>query len=841
MIDNGGDELTPSTATGRRAAVTPRNVLRPHQPPVGTARQRWFLKPVETALLVAAVAVIALGVRFRFAEALTADFARWRIDDVLLAFPLVTLALGVGLWRRTSACQRRGARIRAAAEQAADVGVIVDGDGVVQYASPALTRLLGEQPAAWTGRQFLTLVHPDDVARWRWFIARPREAPDAPRAFDCRLRHQDGTWRDVEVIVTNRLADTAVAGIVLDIRVRTGRKAVEAETGATIQREDHVLERIADGYITVDADWNITFVNAATERMLGQSREYLIGRNAREVFAPAVETPVYAAALQAASDGRPTTVEFFYPLLDAWFDVRLYPTPAGMSVFICDVTQRRRLTEELRASEARYRALVEQVPAVIYNLAPDEQATRRYFSPYMAELTGYTPDEVLRRTDPWHAWIHPADRGRVAALEAALEPGAPFRAEYRHLRKDGSYVWVLDESVQVRDEMGVVTGWQGVMLDIGARVEAEEVRAHLAAIVDSAEDAIWSTDLSGAIATWNRGAEQLYGYPAADVLGKPVTILLPDNAEEEPLAGPIAALLAGDPLQSYTTVRRRRDGTLVDVTVSLSLIRDHTGNVTGISSITRDITAWIHAEEQLQIALEAAQTANATKSQFLAMMSHELRTPLQAVLGYTELLLANAGSRLTDEELSDLGYIQQGGQRMLSLINQLLDLSRIEAGRLEVAHKPVELSEILELVRQDVAPQAIQKGLALRIDLPASLPLVVGDPERLRQILLNLVGNAVKFTDAGSVAIRATVRDTVVATTVTDTGIGIPPEDLPHIFEAFRQADGNLARRHGGAGLGLAIAQRLAELMDGEITVESRQDEGSTFTLTMPAYAPSRT
>jgi signal transduction histidine kinase len=283
-------------------------------------------------------------------------------------------------------------------------------------------------------------------------------------------------------------------------------------------------------------------------------------------------------------------------------------------------------------------------------------------------------------------------------------------------------------------------------------------------------------------------------------------------------------------------VQRRKDGSLVDVTISLSPIRDHTGNVMGLASITHDITAWIHAEEQLQIALEVAQTANATKSQFLAKMSHELRTPLQAVLGYTEFLLANAVSKLNAEERNDLGYIQQGGLRMLNLINQLLDLSRIEAGRLEVAQKPVDLSEILELVRQDIAPQASQKGLAVRIDLPASLPCVVGDPERLRQILLNLAGNAVKFTEAGSVTIRATVQDAVVAVTVADTGIGIPPEDLPQIFEAFRQADNNLARRHGGAGLGLAIAQRLARLMDGQITVKSNQGAGSTFTLTMPAF-----
>lgn len=220
------------------------------------------------------------------------------------------------------------------------------------------------------------------------------------------------------------------------------------------------------------------------------------------------------------------------------------------------------------------------------------------------------------------------------------------------------------------------------------------------------------------------------------------------------------------------------------------------------------------------------------------MMSHELRTPLQAVLGYTEFLLANPASLLTAEEREDLGYIQQGGLRMLTLINQLLDLSRLEAGRLEVVQEPVDLAGILEQVRQDVAPQASQKGLELQIILPSSLPPVLGDPERLRQILLNLVGNGVKFTERGSVTIRAMSRDGTVAIAVADTGIGIPPDDLPQIFEAFRQVDSRLARRHGGAGLGLAIAQKLAALMDGHITVQSELGAGSMFTLKVPAASP---
>jgi PAS domain S-box-containing protein len=799
---------------------------------------KWALAPSEIVLLLAAVAVFVLGTLFNLAESTVTIFEPWQIDEFLLALPLIALGLGLALRRRTLAWHQQNALFRAVIDHAADVVAIVDGDGVARYVSPALVPLLGEQPATWTGRKLLPLVHAEDAGRLRWLFARLITAPGDSRVLGCRLRHHDGTWRHVEVIATNHLADPAIAGIVLNVRDVTARRVAEAEVVATHQREGYILERIADGFITLDADWSLTSINPAAERMLGQPREALLGRNAWQAFAPAVETPAYAVAQEAMREGRPTTIEFFYPPFNAWFNARLYPSADGMSISFHDVTQHRTLTEELQASEARYRALVEQVPAVIYILGAEEPATRRYFSPFLIELTGYTPEEALAQTGNWLDWVHPEDRTRVEALEVATAAGEPFRAEYRHLRKDGSYVWVLDECVPVRDATGALTAWQGILLDISPLVEAEEARARLAAIVDSAEDAIFSSDLNAIVTSWNRGAEKLYGYTAAEMVGRSMTILLPEGRIEGSLAERVAATQAGDPGESYTTVRRRRDGSMVDVTVALSPIRDHAGNVTGLSSITRDITAWKQAEEQLQIALQSAQTANAAKSQFLAMMSHELRTPLQAILGYAEFLLANPASMLSAEEREDLGFIQQGGLRMLTLINQLLDLSRLEAGRFEVELKPLDLCKTLEEVRQDVIPQASQKGVRLQIILPPDLPLVIGDPERLRQVLLNLVGNAVKFTDHGSVVVHVTSQGETVAIAVTDSGIGIPPEQLPHVFEAFRQVDSRLARRHGGAGLGLAIAHKLATLMNGQIAVESRPGEGSTFTLTIPAISP---
>jgi signal transduction histidine kinase len=261
-------------------------------------------------------------------------------------------------------------------------------------------------------------------------------------------------------------------------------------------------------------------------------------------------------------------------------------------------------------------------------------------------------------------------------------------------------------------------------------------------------------------------------------------------------------------------------------------------DVSGFVVNSREITDRKIAEQELKEALDAARTANRATNQFLTMMSHELRTPMQAVLGYAELLLAEDDSSLSARQIEDIQAIQQGAQRLVSLVGEILDLSRLEAGQLELVSEPVDLAEIVAQVRQDVAPQAATKGLALAVELPPAIPAIQGDAKRLRQILVNLAGNAVKFTDEGTVRITVSETADAVSVAVSDTGIGIAPEALPHIFDEFRQAESGMTRRYTGAGLGLAIARKLAEQHGGSIGVKSQLGVGSTFTLSLPIPGP---
>jgi PAS domain S-box-containing protein len=413
-----------------------------------------------------------------------------------------------------------------------------------------------------------------------------------------------------------------------------------------------------------------------------------------------------------------------------------------------------------------------------------------------------------------------------------------FQMEKRYLRKDNDVIWIRLSTALVRDAQGAPLHSIGQLEDITERKRAEETvrisEARFRSLISNATDIITILDADGVIHYQSPPIERILGYHREELLGRNAFELVhPDDrlatwaVFEQALADPTLEPTVEFRFQHSDGSWRWLEST------GTNLLDDP--NVGGFVVNSRDITERKRANEELRVALEAAQAANQAKGLFLDMMSHELRTPLQAVLGYSEFLLEGSEGRLTAEQREDIGYIHQAGGRMIALINQMLDLSRMEAGRLELATEPVDLVQVIEHVRQDVAPQAAAKSLTLQIDLPASLPCVIGDAERLRQILLNLVGNAVKFTDEGSIRVTAALTSTGgVDIVVSDTGIGIPPDALPFIFDEFRQVDSGLTRRHGGAGLGLAIARKLTEQMGGSIHVSSELHVGSTVTLHLP-------
>jgi len=373
-----------------------------------------------------------------------------------------------------------------------------------------------------------------------------------------------------------------------------------------------------------------------------------------------------------------------------------------------------------------------------------------------------------------------------------------------------------------------------------AAVHGVEI-ARYQAVVESASDAIVTSDAAGLIVTWNSAAERMFGWTATEAIGQPAAIVVPERFRDAHLSGMARLAAGGVPKLFGQTldlwgVRRAGD----EFTLQLSLSTWESQGRPFYSAILRDTTQRTQAEEALRQAKEAAEQASRLKSQFLANVSHELRTPLTSVNGYVDLLLDGEAGPIVALQEEFLRTIKRNADRQLGLITGLLDFARIEAGQLKLTLTDVDLNTVGADVIEQLVPQAASKDIGLEMVFPDDLPDARGDRERVFQVLLNLVGNAVKFTDTGGVVVSAQVGRNQVTVLVTDTGVGISAEDLPHVFDEFRQADGSETRRFGGTGLGLAIAKRLTELQGGSLTVESRLGVGSVFSLSLPlAAAPA--
>ena len=381
--------------------------------------------------------------------------------------------------------------------------------------------------------------------------------------------------------------------------------------------------------------------------------------------------------------------------------------------------------------------------------------------------------------------------------------------------------------------------------------KVEELR-RLATVVSDSNDAVILHDLDGKILAWNRGAKETYGYTEAEALGTNVREIVAEPDREAALTL-IQRIKHGEIVKSFELRRVTKDGRILDVLLTTTLLTDDQGNPVAVATTERDITERKQAEEALRkhrehledlvaertaelfVAKEAAQSADRIKSAFLATMSHELRTPLNSIIGFSWILEQELAGPLNPEQAKQIGMVRGSARHLLELINDVLDLSKIEAGELEVSREEFDLRELVEQVVNTVRPFADKKGLTLSAELATSLGEIMRDRLRVEQIMLNLLGNAVKFTEQGGVALVGEMDPGErVRLSVHDTGIGIKLEELRGLFQPFRQVDNALSRNHEGTGLGLAICRRLADLLGGEVQAGSEYGVGSTFALILP-------
>ncbi len=520
-----------------------------------------------------------------------------------------------------------------------------------------------------------------------------------------------------------------------------------------------------------------------------------------------------------------------------------------------DITKLKLAEEALRESEQRWRSLTEALPQLVWSATPDGAC--EYVSTQWTEHTGVAEADLLGWG--WQETLHPEDREPTRQLWLESVAGRhPYDVEYRVRRRDGEYRWFKTRGTPIRDGGGNIVKWFGTCTDITDLRQTEdalrESEERFRGTFENAAVGIAHTDLDG---RWLRVNEKLcaiLGYPVEEALRlcwQDVTYAedVPASVEQ------FAAFLQGQRC-SYSLEKRyvRKDGSVIWGQLAVSLQRDAAGKPAYIIAVIQDISERKRLDAELRQAKEAAEAANRAKDEFLANVSHEIRTPMNAIMGMTELVL---DTPLTHDQRQCLRTVKSAADNLLGIINALLDFAKIEAGKMELDPADFSLRAAVGDTLRALAVRAHTKGLELIYHVQPDAPdALVGDAGRLRQVLLNLVGNAIKFTERGEVVVeveRETTEDTedteirqkedsfsvssvssVVCLhfTVRDTGIGIPKEKRESIFRAFEQEDASTTRKYGGTGLGLTIASRLAILMGGEITVDSEPGRGSTFSFT---------
>jgi PAS domain S-box-containing protein len=516
-------------------------------------------------------------------------------------------------------------------------------------------------------------------------------------------------------------------------------------------------------------------------------------------------------------------------------------TPIQAQGFLLDITHRKAAEFALGESEERFRTLVGNVPGVIFRCAIDDDWTMEFLSDEVEEIVGYPASDFVRsKVRTFASVIHPEDASRVAHdVEEAVRDNRPYTIEYRMVHRDGGIRYVVERGQAVLGRDGQ-SKLDGAIFDLTKRWQAESERMKLAAIVESSDDAIIGTDLEDRITTWNRGAERLYGYSVAETLGQHFSFHVPEELGDERPAL-VGRVVAGEDIRSFETVRVRKDGARVDVSLTISPIRNAAGTVVGVSTIARDITLETRARrerEELVVELEARNARlselDRLKDEFVALVSHELRTPLTSIRGYLELVLEGEAGDLSDEQRQFLGVVERNAHRLLALVGDLLFLAQIEAGKLSLEVGAVDLSAIAAESVETARPLAEDKEVTLTL-ATGPLALIAGDRSRLAQLLDNLISNGIKFTPSGGrVDVRIGGQRGNAVIEVRDTGMGIPADEQQHLFERFFRTSQATEQAIPGTGLGLAISKAIVHAHGGQITLTSEEGAGTTFRISIP-------
>ncbi len=639
----------------------------------------------------------------------------------------------------------------------------------------------------------------------------------------------------------------------LSLAERMSAARVEADT-----RFQSLAESASAAILVLKDDGRVAFCNHAGTLLFGREAEQMENSD----LATLLDLPDTFATLKASLVAETTQRSFDtiahggggaqVPVeveLGTW----LTEGRRHFSVIVRDISARKLAEDLLRQANDRFSIAADSAGIGVWEL--DLMVKTLVIDDRMYDLYRIDRSSTTALAKLWEQRLHPDDKENTLALFAAATRGErDYDTEFRIVWPNGEVRHLKANARVIRSSAGVPVRMAGINLDITERKRAElalrETSSLLSTVLDSASEvALIATEPDLTIKVFNRGAERMLGYASKEVVGLATPMLIHDAAEVETRCRELSVELGrtvrgGEVFTEESVLRKaqewlyvRKDGQHINVSLVVTAMRSDDGALLGYLGIAHDVTRQKQIEDSLRRATHKAEQASLAKSQFLANMSHEIRTPLNAVIGLSYLLGETA---LKPDQASMLTKIRHAGKSLLAVINQVLDISKIEAGELMLERVPFSLPRLLTELTDVMSVQTSAKGLLFEVETPDDLPVALdGDPTRLNQILTNLLSNAIKFTDDGrvklSVHLLAKTEDSVTLRfRVLDTGIGIPADAQTRIFTPFAQADESTTRRFGGTGLGLSIVKRLVTLLGGEVGMESTPGLGSEFWVDLP-------
>jgi len=753
--------------------------------------------------------------------------------------------------RAEEALQEREERFRTLIEHAHDIITILDGEGKMVYQSPSTQRVLGYTPAELEGISAFSLVHPDDVATVQEAMGAIVGAPGTLASAEYRFRHKDGSWRRLETFGRALPPGSREGAAIFNSRDVTERHEAER---ALQEREEHfrrMIENASDMVQVVAADTRIVYTGPSVERLLGYTPEEIQGTGAMDFLHPDdIPATLEKFGEMLSSPGVPITAEYRVRHKDGrWRDFEAqamtlasHSAEEGVVVNARDVTERRRVQEVLQRSEEHFRALIENA----HDLTVIVDASGRfvYQSPSMERIYGRSRSDTLGHT-PWEL-MHPDDVPAVQAEFARIlaNPGSIGHVEYRYRHADGSWIYTeafgrtLDPDSA---EQGVVVNARDVTERRLAESEIRDQEERLRFALEAGRMGAWEWDVATDRVTWSPTLEEIHMMPPGSFAGTREAAIADIHPEDRPrLEEKLAAAVTGGKKYEIQYRSILPDGSICWLETNGRLMVDAEGRPLRMVGVCRDITERMRAEEALRRATEEAERANRAKSEFLSRMSHELRTPMNSILGFAQVL-SRAG--LSANHTKYLQHILKGGRHLLNLINEVLEISRIESGKQTLSLEPVHLSTVLQEALGLVRPLAEQRRVELDDAPYVADPgaYVHADRQRLTQVVLNLLSNAVKYNRPGG-RVRlwsdAVAGEECVRIRIEDTGPGIPADRADQLFTPFARLGAEQTEVEG-TGLGLALSLRLAEAMGGDLVLESTGTGGSVFRLELrPAENP---